>query len=214
MSQISYAKANAPRPTLDLPQREDLGVPGAVRPRGRNAAYIPLVISMGVQWMFFIHYWLPETINFPTREWWLTQLAPLASPLLTSGAEPQVAAQQGQLHFGAVVLLGAGFLLFWLSRTPQWWGRMAMVVPAGIGLVAALGIVVRLTATDTVNQSGVAVLLIVIWLVAAGYAALAGWRNQLGVGRPKGLAQRHGAAHRVRRARPLPDRGRAGALRP
>ncbi len=186
MNQISYANTKAPRPTLDLPKREDPGAPGVARPRGRNAALIPLVISLCVQLVFFLHYWLPETINFPTREWWLTQLAPLASPLLTSGAEPQVAAQQGQLHFGAVVLLGSGFLLFWLSRTPQWWGRMAMVVPAGLGLVAALGIVVRLMATDTMDQSAVSVLLVMIWLIAAAYAALAGWQNRLGIGRPKG----------------------------
>lgn len=185
MSQISYAKANAPRPTLNLPKREDEGAAGVVRPRGRRAAFIPLIISLVVQWVFFLHYWLPETIDFPARIWWLTQLAPLASPLLTSGGEPQVAAQQG-LHFGAVVLLAAGFLLFWLSRTPQWWGRMAMVVPAGIGLVAALGILVELTATGTMNQSAVAVLLILIWLFAAGYSALAGWQNRMGVDRPKG----------------------------
>ena len=131
MSQISYANPKAPRPTLDLPKREDAEAPASAAARGRRAAWIPLIISLACSWVFFLQYWLPETIDFPPRDWWLTQLAPLASPLLTSGGEPQVAAQEGQLHFGAVVLLAAGFLLFWLSRTPhggagwRWWCRPA-----------------------------------------------------------------------------------------
>ena len=210
MSQISYARANAPRPTLNSAERDN---DPAVRPRGRHAAYLPLIISLGVQWMFFLQYWLPETSGVPARDWWLTQLAPLASPLLTSGGEPQVAAQQGQLHVGPVILLAASFVLFWLSRTPQWWGRMVMVVPAGVGLIAALGILVQLAATSTMSQSGVGV------TADSDLADCRGARRARRLAEPLGhqpaqrLAQWPRPAHRVRGARPVPDRGRPGAVR-
>ena len=75
MTKITYTNPGAARPEV-----------GSLRPSGaeraedsrkiRQAATIPLVISLGAQWVFFIHYWIPETSTFPTKELWLTQLSP------------------------------------------------------------------------------------------------------------------------------------------
>ena len=85
--------------------------------------------SLGAQWVFFIHYWIPETSTFPASELWLTQLSPLASAALTSEGQPQVQAQNGQWGLPALVLLVCAFALFWLSRTRHWLGRTAMLAP-------------------------------------------------------------------------------------
>ena len=54
---------------------------------------MPFSIALTVHLFFLLQYWLPETANFPNSQWWMTQLAPLASPWLTSRGEPQVPAQ-------------------------------------------------------------------------------------------------------------------------
>jgi hypothetical protein len=116
VSKIAYSNPRAARP--------DVGSLGHSPPeraedsrKVRQAATIPLVISLGAQWVFFIHYWIPETSAFPANTLWLTQLAPLASVALTSDGQPQVGAQNGQWGLPALVLLVCAFALFWLSRT-------------------------------------------------------------------------------------------------
>ena len=87
---------------------------------------------------------MPETGTFPARDWWLTQLSPLVSPALTSRGDAQVPAQEDQLGIAAFIWLLAAFALYWLSRTRAWWGRTAMVLPAAVGTLAALGTVISL----------------------------------------------------------------------
>jgi hypothetical protein len=144
-----------------------------------------LIISLGAQWVFFIHYWIPETSAFPANSLWLTQLAPLASVALTSEGQPQVGAQNGQWGLPALVLLVCAFALFWLSRTRHWLGRTAMLAPAALGLVAALAIVIGLAVRDSLSSSLIGVLLLTTWVFSAGYAALHGLLDNLGPMPPK-----------------------------
>lgn len=184
MSKIAYSNPLATRP--------DVGSLGSAEPENpedsrkiRHAATVPLIISLGAQWVFFIHYWIPETTAFPASNLWLTQLAPLASVALTSEGQPQVGAQNGQWGLPALVLLVCAFALFWLSRTRHWLGRTAMLAPAALGLVAALTIVIGLAARGSLSTSLVGVLLLFTWVFSAGYAALHGFLDNLGPLPPK-----------------------------
>jgi hypothetical protein len=184
VSKIVYANPLAGRP--------DVGSLGSASPERaedsrkiRQAATIPLIISLGAQWVFFINYWIPEISAFPANELWLTQLAPLASVALTSDGQPQVEAQNGQWGLPALVLLVCAFALFWLSRTRHWLGRTAMLAPAALGLVAALAIVIGLAVRDALSSSLVGVLLLITWVFSAGYAALHGFMDSLGPLPPK-----------------------------
>jgi hypothetical protein len=179
VSKIAYTNPLAARP--------DVGSLGPATPERaedtrkiRQAATIPLIISLGAQWVFFINYWIPEISAFPANDLWLTQLSPLASVALTSDGQPQVEAQNGQWGLPALVLLVCAFALFWLSRTRHWLGRTAMLAPAALGLVAALAIVVGLAVRDALTSSLVGVLLLIIWVFSAGYAALHGFLDHLG----------------------------------
>jgi hypothetical protein len=179
VSKIAYSNPLATRP--------DVGSLGSAAPESaedsrkiRHAATVPLIISLGAQWVFFIHYWIPETTAFPASNLWLTQLAPLASVALTSEGQPQVGAQNGQWGLPALVLLVCAFALFWLSRTRHWLGRTAMLAPAALGLVAALTIVIGLAARGSLSTSLVGVLLLFVWVFSAGYAALHGFLDNLG----------------------------------
>ncbi len=178
MSQIAYADPAAPRPGFGVSAAGESSDPGSDHRKARAAAAVPLAMTAGVQVIFFVSYWLPETSAVPARDWWLTQLAPLNWPLLTSAGRPQVDAQQGQWGLLGLLLLLAGLALYWLSRTRQWWGRTAMLVPAAAGLIISLGIVVSMGLRDT--AAGLTVLFLIGWLVAAGYAALQGRRDRLG----------------------------------
>ena len=81
-------------------------------------------------------------------------------------------------------MLIAGFALFWLSRTRAWWGRTAMVLPAAVGLLAALGTVITLLVAGQLANRAVSVLLMLVWVVAAGYATVQGLRTtSAGAGR-------------------------------
>jgi hypothetical protein len=145
----------------------------------RQAAMIPLVISLGAQWVFFINYWIPEMSAFPANELWLTQLSPLASAALTSDGQPQVQAQNGQWGLPALVLLVCAFALFLLSRTRHWLGRTAMLAPAALGLLAALASVIGLAAKGELRTTMIGVLLLIAWVWSAGYASLHGFLDNL-----------------------------------
>ena len=184
VSKIAYTNPLATRP--------DVGSLGPASPEGaedsrkiRQAATVPLIISLGAQWVFFINYWIPEVSAFPANQLWLTQLAPLASVALTSEGQPQVEAQNGQWGLPALVLLVCAFALFWLSRTRHWLGRTAMLAPAALGLVAALAIVIGLAVRGSLSSSLIGVLLLIIWVFSAGYAALHGFLGNLGPLPPK-----------------------------
>jgi hypothetical protein len=184
VTKITYTNPRAARPDVG-----SLGPSTAERAEDsrkiRMAATIPLVISLGAQWVFFIHYWIPETSAFPAHELWLTQLSPLASAALTSGGQPQVPAQNGQWGLPALVLLVCAFALFWLSRTRHWLGRTAMLAPAALGLVAALASVIALAVKGEVRSTLVGVALLITWVWSAGYAALHGFLDNLAPLPPK-----------------------------
>jgi hypothetical protein len=184
VTKITYTNPGAARPDVG-----SLGPAGAERAEDsrkiRQAATIPLVISLGAQWVFFIHYWIPETSTFPAHEMWLTQLSPLASAALTSEGQPQVQAQNGQWGLPALVLLICAFALFWLSRTRHWLGRTAMLAPAALGLIAALASVIALAAKGELRSTMIGVLLLIIWVWSAGYAALHGFLENLAPLPPK-----------------------------
>jgi len=176
VSQIAYANPRAARPALGPITSPTADATAA---RGRRAAWVPLAISIGAHGLFFIQYWIPETGAFPARDWWLTQLSPLVSPALTSRGEALVPAQADQLGIAAFVWLIAGFALYWLSRTRAWWGRTAMVLPAAVGTLAALGMIISMLRPQ-VPTSGVAIILMLGWVVTAGYAAVQGLQDHLG----------------------------------
>jgi hypothetical protein len=184
VTKITYTNPRASRPEVG-----SLGPSSAERAEDsrkiRHAATIPLVISLGAQWVFFIHYWIPETSTFPANEMWLTQLSPLASAALTSEGQPQVQAQNGQWGLPALVLLVCAFALFLLSRTRHWLGRTAMLAPAALGLIAALASVIALAAKGELRSTMIGVLLLIIWVWSAGYAALHGFLDNLAPLPPK-----------------------------
>ena len=153
---VAYTSAQASPPLLGSPW------PGSewaqIRHNVRRAAAIPLVISVGVQWVSLVAYGVPETRALPTGSWWLTQLSPLAI---------------SRAHWlGAVLLLLAAVALFALSRTRHWVGRTAMLVPAGLGAVTAALLVASLLVSGTAGGSVLGILLLLGWVVAAWYAAL------------------------------------------
>lgn len=100
-TELAYADPVAPAPAL-----ESLGgtVDRQTRTRMLVAGSVPLAISFGVQWIFFISYWVPETAGVPGHGFWLDQLAPLASRLLTSAGQAQVPAENGWWDVPALVL--------------------------------------------------------------------------------------------------------------
>jgi hypothetical protein len=178
VTKITYTNPGAARPEVG-----SLALSSAERAEEsrkiRQAAMIPLVISLGAQWIFFINYWIPEMSTFPANELWLTQLSPLASAALTSDGQPQVQAQNGQWGLPALVLLVCAFALFLLSRTRHWLGRTAMLAPAALGLLAALASVIGLAAKGELRTTMIGVILLITWVWSAGYASLHGFLDNL-----------------------------------
>ncbi len=169
MSTISYADPKAPAPTLGSLGSGDEDH----QTRVRQAACVPLIIMIGANLIFFVQYWLPETSRFPTRHWWLTQLAPLASKALTSSNEAQVEAQNGPWGLTALILLAASFAVYGVCRSPRLWlGPWLLAVPALLGLAAGLFIVIALIITGDLTSSLLSVLLLIAWFVAAAFATV------------------------------------------
>ena len=169
MSTIAYADPKAPAPKLGSLGSAD----EEHQARVRQAACVPLIIMIGANLIFFVHFWLPETSRFPTSHWWMTQLAPLASKALTSSNESQVQAQDGPWGLTALLLLAASFAVFGVCRSPRLWlGPWLMAVPTIVGLVSALLIVIALIISGGLTSSMVSVLLLIVWFVAAGFATV------------------------------------------
>ena len=82
-------------------------------------------------------------------------------------------------------MLVAGFFLVSLSRSPKWWARVGILVPAAVGGLASLGILVRLLATGGNRTSTLSVMLLLLWIFAAGYVAAQGFQDRLGTPPPK-----------------------------
>ena len=166
---VAYTSPQASPPLLGSPW------PGSewasIRQNVRRAATVPLIISVGVQWVSLVAYGVPETTGLPTGPWWLAQLAPLAVA--------------GPHWLGAVVLLLAAIGLFALSRTRHWVGRSAMLVPAALGAVTAALLVASLLVSGSAGTSALGILLLLAWVVAAWYAALHGLLVDLGAPPPR-----------------------------
>ncbi|WP_197677048.1 hypothetical protein [Friedmanniella luteola] len=170
-----YADPQAPAPALSpvgVPERPDDRARFVTRVR--VAAAVPLVIGLGVHVLFLVAYWIPETSAFPAHDWWLGQLAPLASEALTSAGEPQVEAQWRQPGLGGVLLLLAAVVLFVLNRRPRLLGPGAAVLPAAAGALVALVMAVALVVGGRPSASGLTLVLLALWVGTAGYAGLAG----------------------------------------
>lgn len=175
MTSTGYADPQAPLPALapvGVPERADDRA--RLVARVRVAAAVPLVLGLGVHWLFTIAYWIPETSAFPAHDWWLGQLSPLVSEAVTSAGEPQVEAQWRQPGLGGELLLIAAVVLFVLSRRPRLLGPGAAVLPAAAGTLVALVIAVALLVGGRPSASGLTLLVLALWVVTAAYAALAG----------------------------------------
>lgn len=183
MSQaITYANPEAQRPglgslTSSASEREDTT-------KNRYWATVPFWISYVVHLFFLLQYWLPETAGFPKSRWWMDQLAPLGSTWLTSRGQPQVPIQASS-GLAPLVMLVTGIGLVYLSRTHQWWRRIAFLVTAGLGMLAGLGVLVRLLSSGGNRTSTLSVMLLVLWLIAAGITASQGWQDRMGSPPPK-----------------------------
>ena len=137
------------------------------------------------------------------------------SKALTSSNQPQVAAQDGPWGLNALVLLAASFAVFGICRSSRLWlGPWLMAVPTVLGLLATLFIVAALIVSGEFTSSLVSVVLLIVWLVAAGFATVGKIFDAAPPARRK--TWRHGlpllfvyAMHR-----PGADRGRPLAVRP
>ena len=183
MSQhIDYANQTARRPGLGPLTSSEKD--REIATKNRAWASVPFSISLTVHLIFLLYYWLPDMNDFPGDVWWVTQLAPLASPWLTSRGEPQVAAQQ-DTGLGPAVMLVAAFFMVCLSRSHRWWGRIGILVPATIGGLAGLGILVRLLSTGGNRTSTLSVMLLLLWVSVAAYVAAQGYQDRFGTPPPK-----------------------------
>jgi hypothetical protein len=162
-------------------RRPELGLLGDNRkrpaPSARQAlalSYAPFAISTTVWWLFFIAWWIPEFHNFPGADFLLTQLAPLASPGLSSQGHPVVGAQVGRSGVMAGFLLLAALAIPPLTRTRFWLARLALIA---IGYVAVVAVVVSLLGTlvrGELQQSVLGVIGLIVWVVTA---LLTAWRS-------------------------------------
>jgi hypothetical protein len=184
LSQISYANPKARRPALGPLTALDDNREAATT-KNRTWAIVPLMICLIINIGFLMQYWIPETSDFPGHLWWMTQLGPLASPSLVSRGEPLVQTQADYADPGAFLLLVTSIVLVCLSRTRRWWGRFAILLPAAVGLLVGLGMLVDLLTTGGNRTSALSVMLLVLWMIAAGYAANQGLQDRLGHPPPK-----------------------------
>jgi hypothetical protein len=170
---IGYADPDAPAPslgTVGIPERADDRA--RLVSRVRVAAAVPAAICLGAHWLFLIAYWIPETAAFPAHGWWLGQLSPLVAESVTSAGRAQVEAQTAQLGLGGELLLVLSLALLLLVRHPDLLGHGAPLVPASLGTLVALVVTLALLVGGRPGRSGVAILLLALWVWAAAYAAL------------------------------------------
>jgi hypothetical protein len=183
LSQITYANPRARQPGLGPLTPPDADQDAATK--NRTWAIVPLMICLIANIAFLMQYWIPETSNFPGHTWWMTQLGPLASPALVSRGQPIVQSQQDYADPAAFLLLITSIVLVCLSRTRRWWGRIAILVPAALGLLVGLGMLVDMLTTGGNRTSALSVMLLVLWMIAAGYSANQGLQDRLGHTPPK-----------------------------
>jgi hypothetical protein len=159
-----------------------IGTPGSDRDQPKSAAYrslrwcwVPAIISVTVNTIFLVVWWLPEYSTFPGHDAILTQLWPLASKELITGNEAVVAAQTGRSGLLPALLLITSILLPFLARGRQW--PVRIVVPMAsvyVGLVTWVVTLLGLLARDELARSWIGMVLLSAWVITAGITA---WRS-------------------------------------
>lgn len=172
MSQIEYADPAAPAPDLGVPQTPRSETDQVRVRRAMATSIVPAAICLGVNFIFFIMYWIPETSHFPGRTGLLTALSPLASKYLASGGTEIVDLQYEQLGLSAILLLICSLLIAWAARTRYWLARVWLPAPVLLGWILCIVNVSILAHRDQLNSCLLSVVLMIIWAVAAGAA---GW---------------------------------------
>lgn len=173
MSRISSLTAD--------PGPPQLGALGERRPRGAPSPatalallHVPAAISLSVNGLFFVVYWLPEIGRFWGHELLLSQVAPLASKELTSQSTPLVLAQADRGGLVPAYLLVAALALPVLARSRHWLVRLALWPLTGLavvgGLIVGLGVAIR----GELVASLLGLLLLAAWLAAA---VIVTWRS-------------------------------------
>lgn len=165
----------------------DLGSPGPTSPDERRRTGsgalrlvgVPLAISLAVNAIFLVVWWLPEYSRFPGHEALLTQLSPLASKELTSLSQPVVAAQQDRSGLVAAFLLVAAIALPPLARASRW--MLRLLAPMAICYLGVVGLVITLLSVVShglVGRAWFGLLLLAAWVAAAGATVWRGFRVQ------------------------------------
>jgi hypothetical protein len=172
MSQIAYADPAAPAPDLGVPQAPRTETDQLRVRRAMMTSTIPAAICVVVNFIFFIMYWIPETSHFPGRNRLLTELSPLASKYLASAGTEIVALQREQLGLTAILLLITSLLIAWAARTRYWLARVWLPGPVLIGWIVCIVNIAILAHRNQLETCFLAVVLMIIWAVAAGAA---GW---------------------------------------
>ncbi|GAA3578977.1 hypothetical protein GCM10022197_40530 [Microlunatus spumicola] len=135
---------------------------GLLRRTVRHAATLPLALLLAVQWLFMVAGGLPETSVLPARTWWLAQLGGLS--LLRHPVE-----------IGLLLVCSAASSV--LVRRGQRLGRAWLVLPAAVGTLVALVVLVE-EAAGGLTAGALAVIVLLVWLAstlwAATHAVLAG----------------------------------------
>jgi hypothetical protein len=170
MSRVDYADPLAPAPSFGVPQttEPDRGNPRAVR--AVRIATIPFGISIVAHFIFFVAYWLPET-DSRWQDWWLNQLAPLASQYLSSGGEPISGLQEESTGIAAVLLLILSVLILWMARSHYWVARTWIWAPVLAGAATCVVTIALLAANQNLGGTWVSVVLMICWVAAAAWAA-------------------------------------------
>lgn len=157
----------------DLPDVEYSGRTESRRHRDPRTAlqwaYLPMIISVLVNAIFFVAYWVPEFARFPGHSWLFDQLAPLASTSLTSQGHPITQVQVGRGSMIPTFLLLASLALPALFRARIW--QLRLVVPALFGYLGAMGLVVSalsLLARGQFLGSFLGLASMTAWVVAVG----------------------------------------------
>ena len=159
----------------DLPDVEYAGPPVQGKRRHRDPrtalqwAYLPMVVTLVVNAIFLVAYWVPEFARFPGHTWLFNQLGPLASTTLTSQGQPVADVQVGRGSLVPTFMLLASLPLPALFRSRQW--QLRLVIPALFGYLAAMGTVITvlgLLARGQFLGSFLGIALMAGWVAAVG----------------------------------------------
>lgn len=157
-------------PDVDYTGRPPSGQRKRIDPRtALQLAHLPMIITLVVNAIFFVAWWVPEFAHFPGHDWLFNQLAPLASTTLTSQGQPIADVQVDRGSLVPTFLLLASLPLPALFRARAW--QFRLVVPALLGYLGAMGFVVVTLGSLARGQflsSFVGLALMAGWVAAVG----------------------------------------------